>query len=140
MIKIKDFEREDGSTDWDAYHKAEMANGDRCMTCGCYIIPIVFQDTHGPRECNSCRNMISDDGEVSHDSRVRCPHCGKITKVDDLAEYGIYEEGELEMNCEECEKEFTVQVQVSYSYTSPERIQRKNDNVEGTEGKGEGNN
>ena len=128
IVKIRDFEKEDGSVDWDAYHKAEVANGDRCMTCGGFTFNSILHDDCGPSECNSCKSMASDDDEVSHDSMVRCPHCGKTIRVDDLDEYDIYREGGFELDCVECDEEFTVQVQVSYSYTSPERIKDDGNN------------
>lgn len=54
--------------------------------------------------------------EYHDDYTTRCPHCG----LTDLIEAEDIEgEGLNDMNCGHCGQDYTIQVHVSWSYTSP---------------------
>ena len=130
MVSITDYKREDGSFDWDSYRKArdeerrdEVSRGKRCRTCGEYI---VF--SHGRiTQCYSCEHIASDLDDVRHDTAIRCPKCRRTEKVGDGDNYDLYEEGEHEVTCGYCNHEYTVETQVSYSFTSPSVVESEPD-------------
>lgn len=112
MIRMRDFEDSSGKLDWDAYHKAQEMNGERCLTCHGYIV-------FGPgyaQDCNSCKSLKNGDEDVSHNDLLRCPHCGKLEDVHN-DHYDLFEEGEHQFRCYECDKNYLVQTRVSYSFT-----------------------
>jgi len=118
--KMDDFKQPDGNTDWSAYTKAQVASGERCSKCGSYIL---FGSGY-PQECSPCKHLQDDKDEVTHDDLVRCPACGRTfdPRGDD---YEVYSEGENDVTCPSCEREFTITTEVSYSFTSPARLEEK---------------
>lgn len=120
MISFTDFE--DPVTkkiDWGAYHHAEVAAGQKCTCCGDMIYPAKGH----PSRCSSCEDLDADP-EVRHDHLIRCPACGNHWKPQDTEDYKTaHEDGDHEVNCPECDHEFTVTTSVSYTYTSPARLQ-----------------
>lgn len=48
----------------------------------------------------------------------KCPHCGQCASVSDNEWWRLYEEGEHEVTCPECELDFTVSTRVSYSFNT----------------------
>lgn len=54
------------------------------------------------------------DHSYSCGSSVTCPFCG--AEQSDAWEVGAYEEGDHDIYCDECEKDFTFSVSVSYNY------------------------
>lgn len=48
----------------------------------------------------------------------RCPHCGTEHDISESGAYRLYEEGEHELDCESCEREFTVSTRVSYTFST----------------------
>lgn len=53
------------------------------------------------------------DSTVCEDE-IYCPYCGEIYEISD--DYDLYDEGEHEIECSECERKFTVNTNVSYSF------------------------
>lgn len=110
---MSSFQDENGRVDWNKYDAAQVANGEKCRDCGAYI-------TYGGNGysvlCYECKNLTKDD-EVTHHSLLRCPHCAWIRGVDE--DYHLYEEGEQEVCCYECNKSFEVSVRATYTFTSP---------------------
>jgi hypothetical protein len=125
MTKINiDEHRKEGKIDWKAYEDAEIAAGQLCLRCKERIIyPLLSEWTGGRRLCNSCKNMDTDKGEVSHHIDLRCPKCGFLMNVNDydLWECGLWEEGEHEIYCVKCDHKFTVTTNTSHSFDSPAR-------------------
>lgn len=64
-------------------------------------------------------------GEWYHNSmgnpggEFRCPHCGELHDLDPDEDYEMYEEGEHEYWCSECDKCFTVSTMPYWTWTSP---------------------
>lgn len=133
MISLNDFNKPDGTTDWEAYHKAQVAAGDVCDTCRTYIM--APNKDGGRRTCNSCQRLIMDRGEVDHDDFIRCPKCGDHWDPQDNDDYDIFSDGEHMVCCPKCDYEFEVSVNVSYTFTSPEL---EDDDGEEEHGEGEG--
>jgi hypothetical protein len=122
-IDIDNYRTDDG-IDWKAYEAAEIAAGQICSRCKAGILyPLLSEWSGGERLCGSCEKMDSEKGEVSHDTDLRCPKCGFLMNVNDydLWEIGIWEDGEHEVSCVECECEFTVTTNMSHSFDSPAR-------------------
>jgi uncharacterized C2H2 Zn-finger protein len=115
MTNLSDFKLPDGGYDWDAYHKAQRANGDICFKCGSYIL---YASGHLDM-CNGCKDFGDDDGEVTHDSFIRCPKCRHSVSVSDSENYELYEDGEHAVSCTSCDHDFTVSTNISYTFTSP---------------------
>lgn len=79
-------------------------------------------------ECYSCRKENHtreirrqiEDGEITEvdcEDEIYCPYCG-LGHEADCEDDRFYVEGEYEFICHECEKEFLVDTQVSYSYST----------------------
>lgn len=111
--QLNDFKKTDGSIDWNAHDKARQAAGESCSQCRAFII---FAKGH-PTFCTDCENLQRSNHEVTHHSLIRCPGCGTTRVVEDL-----FQEGEHSVCCWNCELDFTVVCEVSYSFRSPERI------------------
>lgn len=125
LLSYDDYKKEDGSIDWNAYRKAEIANGDLCYQCGGSARLL-----GGPGHrvlCGSCERLSTRlNEEVDHASRIRCPKCGYVHVVDgDWDHYEIFAEGEHSLTCSECNHDFTIETHVSYSFTSPPRLDEK---------------
>jgi hypothetical protein len=72
---------------------------------------------HYPTLCGDCQTLQSSRNEVTHRSLIRCPGCGTTRAVEEL-----FQEGEHSVCCWNCELDFTVVCEVSYSFRSPKRI------------------
>lgn len=119
MLQMDDFRKPDKSLDWDAYKKAQRARGDTCYLCGGHIT------SFGPghmQSCLSCRLLDKDKGDVTHDTRVRCPKCKHQFPAIGDDDYDNYSEGSHDVTCPECEHEFEIETMVSYSFRSPELL------------------
>lgn len=62
---------------------------------------------------------MQDEDDCSHEDSVICPYCGH--KQDPSDGFGVNNDDDTnELACERCDKDFTVKLHVSYSYsTSP---------------------
>lgn len=95
----------------------------KCETCGKESYMFSWES-----ECFSCRKKRNareirqqiEDGEIIEvdcEEEVFCPYCGLDHDVD-FENDELYVEGECEFTCAECEKDFLVDVHVSYSYST----------------------
>lgn len=121
MISIDDFQKEDGTTDWDAYNAAdkeeksiEVDNGECCSDCGKYIFPARGY----PVLCGDCKSLKRDTEAVTHNQFIRCPECRETTAVDD-DHYDLFEDGGHDVCCQNCDADFRIITHVSYSFESP---------------------
>jgi hypothetical protein len=112
MISFTEFEK-DGKVDWKAYHEAQTNAGERCCECGTYISCF---GAKGPSRCGDCKMADTEAGEISHSSRVRCPFCKRMMEAHDLEIYG---EGDHSVTCFDCQKDFTVNAEISFTFSSP---------------------
>ena len=122
IINLEDFTRTDGSVDWSGLRAAEINNGECCKTCGSYLINL-FSTPAQPKDCGRCVDLKNSADEVRHSDYVRCPRCSYIfdltTLVSENCLYDLYQEGEHNMTCPECEHDFKIGTSVSYTFTSP---------------------
>ena len=114
MISSRDFVTSEGCVDWVAYNKACVAAGESCYTCGSFILFAAGC----PSQCFDCKKLASEEHEVTHDSMIRCPHCRHQRSVDG-DDYALYSEGSHDVFCNNCNKRFSVEVQVYFKFTSP---------------------
>jgi hypothetical protein len=121
MIDMDSFKGADGRYDWDAYHRAQVDAGEECRTCGHFIV----WGKGYASQCSDCESIQTDDGEVSHDSRIRCPKCRDTSPIDDR--YRLYEEGTHDVSCNECGHDYEVTTYVSRSFKSPKMIETAKD-------------
>jgi hypothetical protein len=127
MPDLTAFKKPDGTIDWDGYHAASeketdarIERGEVCYRCRRLTV-IGLPKAQGYRQkCYDCR-MLEEPKELSHPYEVRCPKCGYHWKVGDSDDYELYEDGEHEVSCAECNTDFTVTTYVSYSFVSPAR-------------------
>lgn len=116
-IKSADFRDAAGAIDWRAFRRARLENGEICEKCGESIVyPCGYRTI-----CLECKDLALD-GEVSHGSRVRCPRCGATWDPHDADCYHVFGDGEHEVCCIECDHDFTISTDVSYTFTSPARV------------------
>lgn len=96
-----------------------------CPVCGNKRFIFSWQD-----RCYQCRDeeyrreIVEQitSGEITEtycESEIFCPCCGYIYEIDD--EYDLYCEGDHELECPECERDFVVTTNVSYSYDTKQR-------------------
>lgn len=102
-----------------------------CKVCGKARDMMSWEDT-----CYTCccqkhldevkHNILSgEETETLCEDAVICPWCGEVQEYD-IEDYEIYEEGDHEMQCHDCEKYFTLCTNVSYSYDTT-RIEEDED-------------
>lgn len=129
MASMKKFENEDGSIDWTAYRKAQVDEGDMCMTCGTYVfnLGLFGKRKDYAHDCINCASIKADSGEVSHDHFVRCPKCEHRWNPYDCEDYHLGDAGEGEAWCSECDHTFTVRTAVQCTFTSPPLIKENDD-------------
>lgn len=99
----------------EAEQRAERDSGKRCRNCKRW-------NGSPPGHlwtCWECERFASHEDSVSSSGCVRCPHCKRVKTVEDMEAYHVYQEGEHELTCMSCDKEFTVTSHVSYSIESP---------------------
>ena len=48
----------------------------------------------------------------------KCPHCGADCEISQNDWYSLYEEGEHEVTCPDCDRDFIVSTSVSYTFTT----------------------
>lgn len=89
-----------------------------CTECPTFILDEELGD-----RCWPCQRMEKYADDTMHDHKIRCPKCGHIEDTDnfDKFEGALYEDGEQDVWCGECDHEYTVSVMVTYTYTSPPR-------------------
>lgn len=126
MVNMDDFRNEAGQIKWNEYEKAKLANGERCSACGCFIYPPRGRQS----KCVNCETLSNQPGEVSHEKHVRCPKCQHAWSPGEQEQYALYEDGEHEATCPECDHEFQVRTWVSYSFDSPPLVQEPADSEE----------
>jgi len=122
MITFKDYEDDKGNVDWKAYDAAQVAAGEKCEKCGTHII---FSKGF-MAECGNCKALSQDHGEVSHDGFIRCPRCGHSDYVHGNDYDEIFEEGEHQFSCTECDYDFEISTHVSFTFDSPARLESWN--------------
>ena len=77
--------------------------------------------------CYDCKSLENDKNEVEHDHFVRCPHCRVAFDPIGDEGYEFYHDGEHEIYCHECDKQFTFITHVSFSFESPALEGEKSD-------------
>ncbi len=117
MIDINNYNKEDGGTDWEAYRKAEIEDGEVCSNCQSFI----GLGKGEKRLCYSC-GQINKGGSLNHEKLLRCPKCKYTWDASDTDEYELFSEGEHGTYCGECDFEFEIQTRVEYNFESPELL------------------
>ncbi len=135
MSTLDDFRKQDGQIDWDAYRQAEINEGKKCYKCGAYIMlsGISFfgrpERIAGPSLCMSCRSLPNKE-EITHESFIRCPKCGHSWNPRDNENYEIYEDGDHNVCCPECDHDFEIFTSVTFTFRSPELISEQEEKDE----------
>lgn len=99
---------------------ARVAKGEECSHCGRYMYSF-FGNVAGPRTCNTC-NTRTEPEPFESDRELRCPSCLEVWNPSDSEDHQVYEEGEHDVSCQDCEHDFIVSTVVSYDFTSPEAV------------------
>lgn len=135
MAFLSDCKNPDGSTDWKRYHELEAKEreerknkGEICYRCSRFII----WSKGYPQSCDGCKDIEKRE-ELRHDSKVRCPGCGHNWSVGDGDQYELYEEGEHEVSCDNCDLKFEITTYVSHTFISPERLKEPKEQEEADE-------
>ncbi len=124
MISFADYKKPDGSVDWERYRVAQRAEreaevnaGKWCSRCGHYLL---FAKGH-PNKCQECKSL-DEPGEVQHHKFIRCPKCGRSFDPSDADYYSVYGDGEHKVTCGDCSHQFEISTRVSYTFTSPAKL------------------
>lgn len=118
MARMERYQDEDGSVDWDRLHAAENADGSRCYKCGDYLVIAVGHR----RRCRDCENMATSKDAVGHDKNIRCPRCKVETDPYEFEMYELFQDGDHDVTCQECNYTFEISTIVRYSFTSPPTV------------------
>ena len=88
------------------YDKLAWVNGGYCYDC------LKLRNLAKVRE-----SIEEGDPDTFSSDYVVCPYCGAAISDEDLIDYPeLYEDGEHEISCIECDKKFKVDTSVSYSW------------------------
>ena len=60
------------------------------------------------------RKYVNDEGGVESNEGVHCPHCEHYNA--DAWEWGVYAEGEHNVSCDECGKDFVVTTEIEHTF------------------------
>ena len=119
---IDEFKKDDDTIDWQALEEARIKSGEACSQCKSFILFPTGTET----KCGNCQEFDESKESVEHGTLVRCPSCKHQWDIERYfssnAEYDIFEEGEHNIICPECEHEFEVTTKILRSYISPELI------------------
>jgi hypothetical protein len=118
-VNMDNHKKPDGHIDWTSYEKAKVANGEKCRTCGQYLI---FASGY-PDECEHCKVVHRSNFAVEHSYLIRCPHCRHEMNVYNDELFDLYDAGYHEVSCTLCDKEFEVETRITYSFESPDIIE-----------------
>jgi hypothetical protein len=124
MIDFKSFKKPGGNTDWTAYRGAQVAAGEVCQKCHQHIFSFFGIPTAGPRLCGECKALAEDAGEVNSSSYVRCPACGHQMGTNGF-DGELHSDGTHDVSCGECDHDFEVTTNVSFSFESPARLAKE---------------
>ena len=126
MISISEFERGDGSIDWKAYKKAQVDEGTICRKCNEYIVSINLfgHKITGSRLCGHCA-ALSEKEKLSHPVYIRCPKCENTWSPMDSYDHDVFSDGEHNVQCTECNHNFSISTSISFTFESPELIDFK---------------
>lgn len=121
MISFSDFKDEKGEVDWNAYHRAQVAAGERCKQCEGHVS--FFAKASGPALCASCKDLRDDPDDVTHRKLVRCPKCRH--SQDPYPDYGGPSNHAMgceedDIQCNECEHKYRIGIRLTIDYKSPE--------------------
>lgn len=96
-----------------------LKSGDACTKCHVGIYRYSYNTVIAPALCYECKKL-GDPEEIDHARLIRCPKCRHTWNINDVDGYDHYAEGEHKVECLECEHEFGIVTEVSYTFTSPE--------------------
>lgn len=115
MIDRKQFRNANGLTDWAAYRRACIMQGQNCQECEEYITA----PTGRPSLCVRCAERDRQQDGLMSDTLVRCPHCGNRADGNQLFAAEPYCYGRHVVNCLQCHREFDVYVHNKLFFKSP---------------------
>lgn len=113
MISFEDHKDAEGKINWQSYDAAQITAGEKCRKCRKLIYPGKGYET----SCYDCQSL-SDGVSSVHSRFIRCPKCHTTWDPYESEDYNVFEEGEHEVWCSECEHEFVVSTTVSFSFDS----------------------
>ena len=93
----------------------KVDRGEVCHGCGS---PMPFPNGE-PVRCWDCVGFTDDPRKVDHSELIRCPHCRKTERVDEMDYPKLYGDGEHVWSCVHCDKDYLVSTSVSFSVMSP---------------------
>lgn len=56
--------------------------------------------------------------DFSCNNSPKCPHCGNDYDINENESWRLYEDGNHEVDCDLCDNTFTVETNVSYSFST----------------------
>ncbi len=119
---MEEFTDDKGDVDWPALYKARVDRGEVCRRCECHIFSFRRDDEGRPRLCDDCKGLDSNEGEVSHDTLLRCPKCRETMDIQHMEQGDLSMDGDHNVSCDDCDHEFTIVTNVSWSFQSPELL------------------
>lgn len=92
-----------------------MTDDFECPRCG--GLRFYFRSP-APEFCGDCMAMMQSVESVTHERRLRCPHCRHEKPIPDY-EGKEYQEGDHDITCDECERDFEFITHIQYRWESP---------------------
>jgi uncharacterized C2H2 Zn-finger protein len=107
----------------------DVADGTRCFRCKAYLPGWGLSSKPGYKKaCYECAQIDTPD-EVRNCKFIRCPKCGhSFNPFDgDPGDFSndILRDGESDVICGQCDHQFEVTTNVSYTWDSPPRIEEE---------------
>jgi transposase-like protein len=102
-----------------------MTENKKCAVCGKEVYLLSWET-----KCPSCGRKdyivkksieTAENGYSYCEEDIYCPHCGKCHEVYSWYDDELYEDGEHDFTCEDCDEEFTVITNISYSFDTEKK-------------------
>lgn len=115
MTSITDFVDENQRVNVGKYRQALRDAGEACNSCNGFI----SHPNGSPTVCYNCRTLSSRE-QMANDQCVRCPNCGHEFNVWQHTDYYLlWDSGTHPVECTECNTQFDIQTQITYTFVSP---------------------
>jgi len=118
IVRLADYKNDD-KIDWDSYKTAQKNNGEICQKCNAYQFPAQGHLAI----CFDCVSIATDRDEVTHNHLARCPVCRETWRPEEMWLTECTSDSSRDLYCPTCNHEFTVEVHIVSSLTSPPLVE-----------------
>lgn len=90
-----------------------------CPKCGRHHLGRRLLGDSPDSVCGDCFGSDEPGVELTSSHAIRCPHCGEYHSEDLWEIDGLYDEGDTDVTCYGCGKDFPVETCITYTFRSP---------------------